>query len=519
MAKPVTLAAIDAGSNAIRMIIATATGDGFRPVVKERVPVRLGHHTFVHGELDGKTIEQAVTAFSRFHRLFEEHGVQHYRAVATSAVRSANNGEDLIDRLYREIGLELEVIDGLEEARLVRKAVERALGDSTSLELVVDLGGGSLEISSRSKDVWKPATMRIGTVRLLETFGLSGALSDDEARLIRRYVSSQLRANLDPSTVSADMAIACGGNAEALADLFGQEGKAGLMVLKKSQLEGGLPKVLAADVKRRMSRYNVRKDRAEVMGVAAIVLAEVAEFLSLKRYTIPGVGIREGVLLDLCDALIGSLDDSGDDPIAVASARAFAARLRHNTAHGEQVRRIASLLWSELKPLHKLPDSTLTVLQVAALLHDLGEVIHRRSHHKHSEYLVLNGRIPGLESPSREMAAAVARAHRKSEPAGPKHATFAVLDSTQQEHVVKLAAILRIADGLDSDHRQQIRAIRATVEDKRVVLDVTVDQRGADFFTKDSPKLAAFEHAFDRHLEVSVAEAATPTDAAPIVPA
>ena len=197
-----TLASIDAGSNAIRMLIATATSaTEFRPIFAERVAVRLGHNTFVHGELDPHTIERAVTAFARFRNLFDEHGVEHYRAVATSAVRSADNGEDLIDRLYRDVGVRLEVIDGLEEARLVRKAVEHKVGPEYPLNVVVDLGGGSLEITRRTSKGWEPATMKIGTVRMLETFGLEGALSEDESRLIRRYVSSQLRANIDPSLV------------------------------------------------------------------------------------------------------------------------------------------------------------------------------------------------------------------------------------------------------------------------------------------------------------------------------
>ncbi len=516
MADSITLGAIDAGSNAIRMMIASTTGtEGLKPVVTERAPVRLGHNTFVRGELDAKTIERAVTAFARFRRLFDEHGVEHYRAVATSALRSANNSEDLLDRLYRDVGIQLEVIDGLEEARLVRKAVEKKIGDSQSFSVIVDLGGGSLEVTSRTRDAWLPSTMKIGTVRLLETFGLSGALSDDEARLIRRYVSSQLRANVDPSTITENSAIACGGNAEALAELFGQKGKGNVATLKSSQLEDALPKLLASDVKRRMEKYGVRKDRAEVMGVASLVFAEVASFLKLRRFVVPGVGIREGVLLDLFEARVGSLEDSASESPAVASARSFASRLRHNTAHGEQVRRIAKLLWSELAPLHKLPESSLTILQVAALLHDIGEVVHRRSHHKHSEYLILHGRIPGLDEQSRQMAAAVARAHRKSEPTEAKHLTFASLDPEQRAQVTKLAAILRLADGLDSDHRQQILAIRAQVSKQRVILEVTVDQTASELLASDSPKRSAFEREFALPLEIQVSAAAVPAETAP----
>lgn len=509
MPRPVTLAAVDAGSNAIRLLIASASGPAeLTTLVSERVPVRLGHNTFVHGELDAGTIAEAVTAFARFRRLFEDHGVEHYRAVATSAVRTANNREDLLDRLYREVGIQLEVIDGQEEARLVRKAVQHALGSERSASLIVDLGGGSLEVTRRERQGWKPVSMKIGTVRMLETFGLEGAISEDEARLIRRFVSSQLRANVSPG--GEDRAVACGGNAEALAQLFGGASKRGLPTLKASQLESALPRVLGADVARRMSRFDVREDRAEVMGVAAIILAEVAEFLGLKRYEVPGVGIREGVLLDLAEASVGALAP-GEDSVAVSSARVFAARLRHNTAHGEQVRRIAKVLFDELRPLHGLDEHLGGVLQVAALLHDIGEVVHRKSHHKHSEYLILNGRIPGLESPDREIAAAVARGHRKSEPSESKHQTYATLDKAGKEQVRKLAALLRIADGLDADHRQRILAVRASVSGDAVTLHVTTDQPAGGFLAQSERRLQAFEKVFGRRVVVEVTRASRPS--------
>jgi exopolyphosphatase/guanosine-5'-triphosphate,3'-diphosphate pyrophosphatase len=378
--------------------------------------------------------------------------------------------------------------------------------------MIVDLGGGSLEITRQTPSGWKPVSMEIGTVRMLETFGLSGAISEDEARLIRRFVNSQLRANL-PGDIGdgTSSAVACGGNAEALTSLFGGVSKRGVPQLKRSQLEGALPKILTADVKRRMKSLGVKRDRAEVIGIASIVFAEVAEFLGLKRYEVPGVGIREGVLLDLAEATVGALD-SGEDPVAVASARVYAARLRHNTAHGEQVRRIAKLLFDELRPIHELEPELSSVLQVAALLHDIGEVVHRQSHHKHSEYLILHGRIPGLESPEREIAAAVARAHRKSEPTEAKHQIYSQLSEEQRDEVRKLSAILRIADGLDADHRQRILAIRASQNKNAVTLHITADQPGTELLSGSSRKKQAFESAFGRQLELELTVAAPPTD-------
>src|SRR5262249_38760647 len=147
--------------------------------------------------------------------------------------------------------------------------------------LICDLGGGSLEITTRIREDWQTSSMRVGTVRLLETFGLSGTISDDEARMIRRFVTSTLSHSLPPESMDPEItsAVACGGNAEALAALLGGGEKAGVPSFKAAALEEALPRILASDVGKRMERFDVRQDRAEVMGVAALVFATVAEHL------------------------------------------------------------------------------------------------------------------------------------------------------------------------------------------------------------------------------------------------
>ena len=520
---PVTLGAIDAGSNAIRVCIARTVGDGTYSVIEaERVPVRLGHHTFTHGELDAKTIESAVVAFARFRKLFDQHGVTRYRAVATSALRNAANREDLIDRLFRELQIELEVIDGEEEGRLVRRAVLTAM-KGREPSMIVDLGGGSLEVTERAKDKWLTWSMKIGTVRLLETFGLNGAISDDEARLVRRYIGTALVSTLPEPGDKADRptsAVACGGNAEALAGLYGapekpekaDKGDKGdaLPSLKLSSIEEALPGLLEADVATRMSKLGVRQDRAEVLPVAALVFAELGKRLGLKRLVMPGVGIREGILVDLAEAT-GTDRPASQEPAVISGARVFADRLGHNTAHGEQVRMVARMLFDQLAELHGLPADAGAVLEVAALLHDIGEVVHRRAHHKHSEYMIMHGRIPGLASPQREMVAAVVRAHRKSIPDPKKHSVYAGLPDARQEQVRKLCALLRVADALDADHRQRIVGVKVELKTKKVVLELESAANGTPAALADLTKGLHFEEVFGRKLSAEVREVAAPT--------
>jgi exopolyphosphatase / guanosine-5'-triphosphate,3'-diphosphate pyrophosphatase len=516
----VTLGAIDAGSNAIRVVIARAVGSGDLAVVEaERVPVRLGHHTFTHGELDAKTIESAVVAFARFRRLFDQHGVTRYRAVATSALRNAANREYLIDRLFRELEIQLEVIDGEEAGRLVRRAVLHAMKGRGDAALIADLGGGSLEVTERTRDQWVTASMKIGTVRLLETFGLGGRISDDEARLVRRYIATTLLSAMPDSPERPEKhtwAVACGGNAEALVSLYGgtdkldKADKEGLPTLKLSALEDAIPALLEADVPGRMSKLGVRQDRAEVLPVAALVFAELGKRLGLKKLVMPGVGIREGILVDLNEATSADRPAS-HEPVVIASARVFADRMGHNTAHGEQVRMVARSLFDQLKDLHQLPEPLAPVLEVAALLHDIGEVVHRRAHHKHGEYMILHGRIPGLESPEREMVAAVVRSHRKSAPDARKHTIYGSLPEARQEQVRKLCALLRVADALDADHRQRIVKVKADVKNKKVALELESVPNGSPAALADLTKGLNFEEVFGRKLAAEVREVAAPS--------
>lgn len=484
---PTMLGAIDAGSNAIRMVVAELTPGALNRIEAERVPVRLGHDVFTRGDLDNDTVEAAVAAFAHFREVFDRHGVTTYRAVATSAVRSAENRELLSHRLYHEAGIQLDIIDGDEEARLVRKAVVHAFGETPPPRCVLDLGGGSLEVNLRdgvgAATSWRGYSLPIGTVRLVETFGLQGAIGDAEAGMVRRYTATVVQSVL-PRAPRPDVSLAacCGGNAEALARILG-DGHPTQPSFELAALERALPDILGADIEGRMHKFGVRRDRAEVLAVAALLLATVGRQLGIQRFIAPGVGIREAVLLELAEqaAEEQSRAESAQDKALITAARVFANRVDHDTTHGEQVRQLARSLFMQLRDVHQLPDDCGVLLEVAALLHDVGEVVHTRGHHKHSEYMIRWGRIPGLDGVEREMVALLARFHRKSVSDVRKLLAETDLPKERRAQMRKLTAILRLADGLDSGHRQRIENLVVSRAGQNIVLDlVTRDGPSAD---------------------------------------
>ncbi|MGE3548066.1 MAG: hypothetical protein AB7L28_29355, partial [Kofleriaceae bacterium] len=365
------LGAIDAGSNAIRVVVAELGAGDLVRVEAERVPVRLGHGAFTRGELDPAVIDRAVAAFVHFRERFDQLGVEMYRAVGTSAVRNATNSDVLLHRLYQEAGIELEIIDGDEEARLVRKAVISALGPTTTPpRAILDLGGGSLEVNLRQGSAWRGYSLPVGTVRLLETFGLDGAIAEPEAGMVRRYTATLMH-TITRGPTGTGLAAATGGNADAIARIVGDSNPM-MPSFELAALEKALPSIVNASVDERINRFGIKRDRAEVLGIAALVIATVARQLGISRLVAPGVGIREAVLLELAETARGeqAKAEGAHDKALLTAARAFANRVDHDTTHGEHVRGLCRALFHQLRDVHGIPDHLGVVLEVAALLHD-----------------------------------------------------------------------------------------------------------------------------------------------------
>jgi exopolyphosphatase/guanosine-5'-triphosphate,3'-diphosphate pyrophosphatase len=471
----VKLGAIDAGSNAIRVVIAELAPTELVRVEAERCPVRLGHNAFTRGELDPATIDQAVAAFVHFRQRFDHHGVGLYRAVATSAVRNALNRDVLLHRIYHEAGIELDVIEGDEEARLVRKAVVQALGPQThQVRAILDLGGGSLEVNLRQGSSWRGHSLPVGTVRLLETFGLDGAIGDAEAGMVRRYTATLMQ-TITRNGGASDVAAITGGNAEALAKIL-VPSASGTPTFELADLEKALPDIVGATVEQRIDRFGVKRDRAEVLGIAALVFATVARQLGFQKLLAPGVGVREGVLIELAETAreVQAKAEGAHDKALLTAARSFANRVDHDTTHGEHVRLLARALFHQLRDVHGVPDDRGVLLEVAALLHDVGEVVNTRGHHKHSEYMIRWGRIPGLDDTGREMVALMARCHRKDAARAKEIINSSPLPKELRAQLRRLTALLRLADGLDTDHRSRVEQVVCTRMGDAIVLDLVV---------------------------------------------
>jgi exopolyphosphatase/guanosine-5'-triphosphate,3'-diphosphate pyrophosphatase len=483
-------AAIDVGSNALRLRVIEAStpdrasqlallpGDAslWHDVVSMRAPVRLGTEVFLTGKLAPSTIGQACAALRDFRQAMDDAKVVAYRATATSAVREASNGGTLIERARREAGVELDVIEGIEEARLIQLAVSRRLQLGQERALLVDLGGGSTELTLVERgETSFSMSLPLGTVRVIETF-LKGSGSVDRARvklMTEQIDRSLVEARPQLTRAPIDLMIGTGGNIETLAELCPYKGGAAgaPRAIDVHAARALFTKLCAMTAAERRDAYGLRPDRADTIVPATAIFLRVAELLKVTAILAPGVGLKEGILEELVDKYYNVWDAAGEAQTVLAACARLGRRYQFDEGHGTLVSGLAAQLFDDLREVHAMGDRDRLLLRAAAVLHDVGDFVRYDGHHKHSYYLILHADIMGLTPGERAIVANVARYHRKSTP-DPSHPNFRDLDKDARGRVRGLAAILRIADGLDREHLGKVSGVQAAVDPakRRVVL-------------------------------------------------
>jgi exopolyphosphatase / guanosine-5'-triphosphate,3'-diphosphate pyrophosphatase len=460
------IASIDVGANAVRLEIARGFPDGsFESLHQERDPVRPGEAMFRTGTIPDHVVDRVVSVLRRYALICKRHQAR-VRAVGTSALREAKNRDEIIRRTKREAGLVLEAISGKEEARLMCLGVLSSRPPKPR-SLCIDIGGGSTEVAGAIGD--QPAklwSVAIGSVRLTEIFKSHGEVSPKQLRLLRQFAREAIDDSLPPGIRGFPrIALGCSGSIRAIVAHAAAEGTAHATA---EQISHVVEKLARMDPEERRRRFD--DQRAQIIVAGAVILEALARHLSLRAVTAVDRGLRHGVLVDLVRRRFRGLDDSS----LLDAARSLGRRLYFDEAHGVQVATLATALFDQLAALHRLPMAARPYLEVAAVLHDIGHSVSYPKHHRHSEYLIRNGDIPGLADRERDIVARIARFHRRSPP-DLNHPGMEGLAPGEARLVRKLATLLRVADALDRSHAQPICRIRADTVGKIVVIRLTAD--------------------------------------------
>src|SRR5437763_3391464 len=450
------LAAIDIGTNSVHMIVVQVRSDfSFEVIDREKEMVRLGA-----GGLDGRALtpeamHAALQVLSKFKRLAESHCVDEIIAAATSATREAENGGEFLDAVAQQTGIRARVISGTEEARLIHVAAAYGVGVAGEIASVVDIGGGSVEITrGTGAHVELGRSFKLGVIRLTEHYVKSDPLEPRDERKLVRHIEAEFGDYLERlATAGFDRLVGTSGTILSLGAVVSAAhgwplGAAAMRNRRISakQLHRARKHLVSLDLEHRLRVPGLEPRRADLAVAGAILLDTIVRRSGAPELTLCDLSLREGLVLDFIARHRQQIAQADRYPdVRRRSVVELAERCNYWPEHATQVARLATILFDETRAIHGLTDREREWLEYAAILHDIGVHISYERHHKHSYYLIKNGDLRGFEPEEIEAIALVARYHRQATPKR-RHDGFADLPRRSRQTVRTLAALVRLAE-------------------------------------------------------------------------
>jgi exopolyphosphatase / guanosine-5'-triphosphate,3'-diphosphate pyrophosphatase len=505
------VAVLDMGASAIRLAIAELAPDQSIRIIEEASRgVLLGRDTFSSGVLRVATADAALAAVEGFRDVMKQYAVDHVRAVATSAVREARNSEVFLDRIRGRTGIAFEIINEAEESRLVYLAASEALGEShafqASVALLAEVGGGSTSLTVLKKGLPnRSGVYGLGAVRMRQQLNLRAHSQEVRVALLKRHITNlveEIRLDLPLDRVVS--LIAVGGDVRfASAQIVERESAPGVREIPRASFLTFCRELEQLDEEKLFERFRLPAVEAETLVPALLVYEKLLAESAADTLVVCDASLRRGILLDMAEPG-GRLAAEGFAQQVLESAEALGAKYAFDRAHGRHVAKIATQLFDTLLTEHGLSERDRLLLQVAALLHDIGVYVGLRAHHKHSQYLLAASQIFGLSQEETAVVSNIARYHRRGTPQQ-SHLPYVALDRQDRLLVNKLAALLRVANALDAQHLQRVHTLRVLRDAKVWTLeiessgDVTLEKMAA------TARADMFVDTFGRQLLVRVA--------------
>lgn len=516
------LAAVDIGTNSVHMVVARVGDSGRMEILaREKEMVRLGRSGGDMKLLTPDAIDRGVAALRRCRDLAEAHGAA-LAAVATSAVREAENRSDFLDRAAVEAGVTVEVISGFEEARLIHLGVLQSLPLYDQRVLLCDIGGGSTEVLlGRQGDVLASRSFRLGAIRLTERFLSADRVGPDRVERCRRHVASTFAGfAVDVAAAGFDTVVGASGTIETVVAMAvaARDGDGNSRThngerVTAAEIHAAVERLIeAGDAAGRADVPGVETKRADIILGGAIILEQFAEAFGVAEVVFSDYALREGVLLDQARRRSGATLHHLRD-LRRQSVQNLVSLTDEDPEHSETMARLALCLFDGLRDLLDLGDADRELLEAGARLCNVGVSISHSGHHKHSYYVIRNSEhLAGFTDREIQLIALVARYHRKSAPKA-KHDEWSALGEDDRERVRRLAAVLRIAVGLDRSHADRVADVtvdRGDSEGDGAVRILVHPRDGADVDLEVHAaelRRSLLEAVLERRIEVGVADA------------
>ena len=526
------IASIDIGSNSIKLLVAELTARGvLLPLRREKSMVRLGHETLLKGHLSSEAIVKAIRTLGVFKTLAQSLGAQQIVVIATASVREADNEAAFIREVETRTGLRIEVLSGVEEARLIGLAASREYSLTSGKRrgqagsravrtglLNIDIGGGSTELSlMRGTKARMLHSIKIGAVRLTEQFLANDPPKSKELLAMQHEIEGALERPVREmkgekwsvtsgtsgtilSIGAAFQSIAYPDN-ESVSPEKGSGGRIPSITMTRTELSKFNAHIASISAAERKKMPGISDQRSEIIVAGGAILEHTMRALKINRIRTCEWSLREGVLLDRFSETGGTRQRNAQSDAHLAGAEALGEHFGYEAAHGKHVATLAQKLFDQLKSLHGMKPHDRTLLAAAALLHEIGYAVSAESHHKHSLYLILNSELTGFTDLERQVIANVARYHRRAFPKA-QHEYFSSLPMEDQGRVWMMGGILRLADAMDRSHESRVKNFKAALRGDRVRLELKSARRCDHERWAIEHKKDMFEEAFGVTLEL-----------------
>ena len=478
------LAAIDIGTNSIHMIIVHVRPDGsFDVIDREKDMVRLGAGGLGGRTLNGMAISTALQTLSKFKRLAESHRVDEIVAAATSAVREAENGGDFLAAARRHTGIRARVVSGTQEARLIHRAACYGAGVGDGSAVVIDIGGGSVELTLGSAARARLArSFKLGVIRLTERFVLTDPVTTRDVRRMVKHIRAAIGPDAERiAKAGFDRVIGTSGTILSLGTIAAGETLAGPEEVRNftvaaKQFRRLRKSLVTQSLEERLRLPGLDPRRADLAIAGVILLDTILSALGAAELTLCDLALREGLVLDYIQSHRSRIEQVDRYPdVRRRSVVELAERCNYSSRHAEQIARLATSMFDQTRAAHGLGDPEREWLEFGALLHDVGMHISYGRHHKHSYYLVKHGGLRGFSPEEVEVIALLTRYHRRGRPKKGQ-AGFALLSPPLRRSVRVLSAFIRLAERLDRSHAQVIGKLHVKDRGADVLVLLETDQ-------------------------------------------
>jgi len=507
-----TFAAIDIGSNSVRLKIARLTRHRLHTIDEDREVTRLGEHVFRTGLLSPEVMSDTIKVLRRFHRAVQKAGADSVRIVATSALRDARNSPAFLEWVRSATGWKVEIISGVEEARLIHLGLVSNLRMTVSPVLMVDLGGGSCELTISSKGhIRETVSLPLGAVRLTNEFLRHDPPRKSELRRLRAFVEREVgriagrsywtrpKAVIATSGTAASLAAVCHG-------LYKTKG-AREATVSRSQMKQIAKMLVRLPIDQRSKLSGVGPRRAEIIAAGAVVYAELLERCQLGGFRYSPLGLRDGLLAQMAAEYDrGTRSGKQIESERWDSIRAAVNHYHVDIDHALQVRESAMRLFTALSSVHRLPPEYREWLSAAAMLYEVGDYVNRSGRHRHTHYVISHSEILGYTPHQRLIIAAIARYLGKSRP-NPGDAPMKTLLPLEQEYVPKASLLLRLARALNLGRGGAVRGTRVRVRQGEITLGLLAKPRSTidlELWAVEKER-SYFREVFGRELSAAAA--------------